>query len=88
MKLFTRNPEEGLIVLDSSRCGDERQVRLGRTRVLWFKYWERACVPFKAWTESNCWCIEWRHYGFEYEWGASKVHLDSYFGYGTPINRE
>ena len=55
MKLFSRNPAKGLMVLDCMWCSEGLQVRVGRTRVMWFKYLEVPPVPFRAWTESKCW---------------------------------
>lgn len=79
MELFSRDPAKGLFVLDAVWCDNELQVRIGRTRVLWFEYWKGSCVPFTISREASCWGFDWRQFGFKYERGTCSTRLDWFF---------
>jgi len=45
-----------------------------------------ARYPLKAWSEPRSWAIQWWKFYIEYEWNASKVHLDHYFDDASPTH--
>ena len=66
-------------MLDGVWCDNERQIRIGRTRVLRFEYWKGARVPFTISPEPNGWGFDWRQFGFKYEHGTCTTRLDWFF---------
>lgn len=88
-KLFSRNPEKGLIVLDymvvDARNETRCSVRLGRTRSLCIHWWSKGYARLKVERGARGWYFDWWRVSVEYEWNPTGIEWDEIYGQETTI---